>query len=129
MTFVDWYSVMAAASDAASYYKSFAFSGVYGVPRGGMVLAVLISHKMGIPVLKEPDDECLIVDDCYETGQTLDAFYEENPGAAFYVLAAKKPFAYGVAYREVDNEQWIVFPWEDKEKALADQEAYYASRQ
>ena len=129
MTIVDWYSVMAAASDAARYYKDIKFSGVYGVPRGGLVLAVLLSHRMGIPLLTEPDDHCLIVDDVYETGRTLDAIREENPGASFYVIAAKKDFSYGVAYRQVAIEEWLVFPWEDKDKAHADQEAYHASRQ
>lgn len=128
MTFIDWYSVEASVSHVSRLYSGVKFSGVYGVPRGGLVLAVMISHKMGIPLLQHPKDCCLVVDDCYETGRTLDPLREENPGAAFYVLAAKKDFIYGDAYRQTDLKNWLVFPWEDKSKAQADYENY-ASRQ
>ena len=43
------------------------FSGVYGVPRGGLCLAVALSHKLKIELISEPLKNSLIVDDVYET--------------------------------------------------------------
>jgi len=47
------------------------FSGIYGVPRGGLCLAVALSHKLKIELISEPIKNSLIVDDVYETGITL----------------------------------------------------------
>jgi len=42
------------------------FSGIYGVPRGGLCLAVALSHKLKIELISEPIKNSLIVDDVYE---------------------------------------------------------------
>jgi len=47
------------------------FSGIYGVPRGGLCLAVALSHKLKIELISKPIKNSLIVDDVYETGLTL----------------------------------------------------------
>ena len=39
------------------------FSGIYGVPRGGLCLAVALSHKLKIKLISEPINNSLIVDD------------------------------------------------------------------
>ena len=46
-------------------------SGIYGIPRGGLCLAVALSHKLNIELLKEPRNNILIVDDIYDSGETL----------------------------------------------------------
>ena len=65
------------------------FSGIYGVPRGGLCLAVALSHKLQINLIKEPIKNSLIVDDVYETGITLSSF-KNIEGAKFFVLFSKK---------------------------------------
>ena len=37
------------------------FSGIYGVPRGGLCLAVALSHKLKIELISEPLKNSLIV--------------------------------------------------------------------
>ena len=64
------------------------FSGVYGVPRGGLCLAVALSHKLKIELISEPIKNSLIVDDVYETGITLTTF-KNIEGAMFFVLFSK----------------------------------------
>ena len=54
--------------------KFLEFSGIYGVPRGGLCLAVVIGHKLGLNLISEPIKNSLIVDDAYETGITLNTF-------------------------------------------------------
>ena len=64
------------------------FSGIYGVPRGGLCLAVALSHKLKIELISEPLKNSLIVDDVYETGLTLTTF-KDIEGAMFFVLFSK----------------------------------------
>jgi len=61
------------------------FSGIYGVPRGGLCLAVALSHKLKIELISKPIKNSLIVDDVYETGITLKTF-KNIEGAMFFVL-------------------------------------------
>ena len=60
------------------------FSGIYGVPRGGLCLAVALSHKLKIELISKPLKKSLIVDDVYETGLTLTTF-KDIEGAMFFV--------------------------------------------
>ena len=55
----------------ANKCKFLNFSGIYGVPRGGLCLSVALSHKLKINLISEPVKNSLIVDDIYETGTTL----------------------------------------------------------
>ena len=64
------------------------FSGIYGVPRGGLCLAVALSHKLKIELISEPKKNSLIVDDVYETGLTLRSL-KDIEGAMFFVLFSK----------------------------------------
>ena len=69
----------------ANECKFLDFSGIYGVPRGGLCLAVALSHKLKIDLISEPIKNSLIVDDVYETGITLNTF-KDIEGAMFFVL-------------------------------------------
>ena len=44
---------------------------VYGIPRGGLIVAVLVSHKLGIPLITSLRDmygkKFLVVDDIVDT--------------------------------------------------------------
>ena len=64
------------------------FSGIYGVPRGGLCLAVALSHKLKINLISEPIRNSLIIDDVYETGITLNKL-KDIEGAMFFVLFSK----------------------------------------
>ena len=52
--------------------KNKKFEGVYGFPRGGLCLAVALSHSLGLPLLEKPKNNSLIVDDIYDTRYTLE---------------------------------------------------------
>ena len=88
------------------------FSGIYGVPRGGLCLAVALSHKLKIELISEPLKNSLIVDDVYETGLTLTTF-KDIEGAMFFVLFSKiKPTWWNTVFIS-KKSQWRVFPWEN----------------
>lgn len=69
--YVTWESVRAFIKELTTEYKNIKFSGVYGLPRGGLILAVMLSHSLHIPLLAAPDKECLIVDDICDSGESL----------------------------------------------------------
>ena len=43
--------------------------GIYGMPRGGLPLAVALSNMLNLPLLMAPIEKCLIVDDIFDTGR------------------------------------------------------------
>ena len=105
---------------------------IIGIARGGLIPAVALSHKLGIPFqsttwqdrdggVKEkifiPDDT-LVVDDINDTGLTFEAVCSGfNTRYDTVSLWQRKDSKFNVDLyaRSCDNE-WIVFPWEnDKE--------------
>ena len=107
--------------------KFLQFSGIYGVPRGGLCLAVALSHKLKIDLISEPLKNSLIVDDVYETGFTLTNF-KDIEGAMFFVLFSKiKPTWWNTVFIS-KKSQWIVFPWENTFNSKSDREDYIKKR-
>ena len=102
--------------------------GFYPIPRGGMVLAVALSHKFGFPIIKdyELSNKSIIVDDIADSGNTLKKIRKNQPA---YVLV--KRYTCDLTHifysQYVIDTQWVVFPWEDKSKVKEDY-ANYISR-
>ena len=111
----------------ANKCKFIEFSGIYGVPRGGLCLAVALSHKLKINLISEPIKNSLIVDDVYETGITLTTF-KDIEGAMFFVLFSKiKPTWWNTVHTSAKKE-WIVFPWENNLNLQSDRNEYIKKR-
>lgn len=91
------------------------FTGVYGLPRGGLVLAVMISHRLNIPLLLAPCKNCLIVDDIADTGISLEHYDIDKNEKQYYITTMyyhkqSKVLPDFYVYEKTDN--WIKFPWE-----------------
>ena len=111
----------------ANKCKSLELTGIYGVPRGGLCLAVALSHKLNINLISEPRKNSLIVDDVYETGITLNTF-KDIEGAMFFVLFSKiQPTWWNTVFIS-KKSQWIVFPWENTLTSKSDREDYINKR-
>ena len=122
-----WSEFDNAVEDIASKCMFLEFSGIYGVPRGGLCLAVALSHKLKINLISEPIKNSLIVDDIYETGITLKTF-KHIEGAKFFVLfSKKKPTWWNSVYRS-ERGDWIVFPWENYLNSQSDRQDYIKKR-
>ena len=112
----------------ANECKFFEFSGIYGVPRGGLCLAVALSHKLKINLISEPIKNSLIVDDVYETGFTLNKF-KDIEGAMFFVLFSKiKPIWWNTVNIS-EKREWIFFPWESSFNIESDRKEYRNKRE
>lgn len=97
----------------------------YPIPRGGLVLAVALSHRFGKPIVSFPTKLSIIVDDIVDSGRTLTQTRLRYPYPAYALCKRKTCHINAVTYGiEIDNDDWIVFPWENKAKALEDYEQY-----
>jgi hypoxanthine phosphoribosyltransferase len=123
-----WDDFDAAIASAIILFDRFPFSGVYGVPRGGLPLAVAFSHRLAIPLLRDPQPDCLVVDDIYETGATL-APFQSIPGVTIWTWVNKSLDCPYLFSSTITSNAWILFPWEDSRNADDDATAYHASRQ
>ena len=103
------------------------FSGIHGIPRGGLCLAVALSHRLGLPLLADPRPGCLLVDDVYETGLTLEA-HRQLPDSQAVVWISKAEPQWWLAVEVTSAADWIVFPWENPEAAARDELLYRESR-
>ena len=111
----------------ANQCKFWKLSGIYGIPRGGLCLAVALSHKLNVELIEEPLENSLIVDDVFDTGITLNN-YKNIKGANFFVLFSKtKPIWWHTVNLSKEKE-WIVFPWEDKKNKLKEEIEYKMKR-
>ena len=107
--------------------KNKKFKGVYGFPRGGLCLAVTLSHSLGIPLLDEPESNSLIVDDIYESGHTLEKI-RHLKGTETHVWISKTKPTWWNAYKYIKAKEWVVFPWENLNTAEKDKDFYYKYR-
>ena len=67
--------------EAIKKYYPFKFKNIYGIPRGGLVLAVRLSHLLDLPIIihkTKIGQNTLIVDDIADTGKTLDLHSHRN---------------------------------------------------
>ena len=97
--------------------QNFKPTGVYGIPRGGLIPATLISYKLDIPLLMNASKGCLIVDDFADSGRTLLHFTENDTQFNKYFIATmfyhERSIVKPNYYKFMKNDKWIVFPWEE----------------
>lgn len=85
---------------------------VTGLERGGLIPAVMISHRLNIPYVYSIDSTTLVVDDICDTGETLNRLITPLTAVLHYKPAAKhKP----TFFAEEVGDEWIVYPWERKD--------------
>ncbi len=127
INYFTWSEFDKSVDHIANKCKFLEFSGIYGIPRGGLCLAVALSHKLKINIISEPRKNSLIVDDVYETGITLETF-KDIEGAMFFVLFSKvKPIWWNTVFTS-EKSDWIVFPWENNLNIQADHIEYIKKR-
>ena len=127
INYFTWSEFDKSVEQIAKECKSLEFSGIYGVPRGGLCLAVALSHKLKINLISEPRKNSLIVDDIYETGITLNT-YKDIEGAMFFVLFSKIKPTWWNTVNISKKREWIVFPWENRLDFNSDRNQYIKKR-
>lgn len=95
---------------------------VSGIPRGGLIPAVLISHKFDIPYIGleaaktlpgNLKKQVLVVDDIADSGNTLKQIERHNFIFATLARRYSCSFNHTIVGEHIDNDHWLVFPWEN----------------
>lgn len=82
---------------------------ITGIERGGLIPAVMISHKLNIPYTTKINKDTLVVDDICDSGETLKNMVAGYTATLHYKKTAS--FTPDFYSKEVGDE-WIVYPWE-----------------
>lgn len=89
---------------------------VYGLPRGGLILAVALSHRLGLPLIVNPakiTKETLVVDDIADSGKALLGLLGD-PSA--YVTAtlfySPQSIVKPTLWQREKERGWVKFCWE-----------------
>ncbi len=118
------------ATEVSRNYKEIKF--IYGIPRGGLIPAVILSHKLGIKLINEVFSHTLIVDDIVDTGETMKIRLTEaniwggtrnivTTSLVTRTSAKFKPNITGMSLRE---DGWVCYPWENPEHYSNDASEY-----
>jgi len=85
---------------------------IYGIPRGGLVVAVVLSHLLDFPLVTNPEhigQKTLVVDDISDTGKTLSQF-RTNVTATLHIV--KDTTYVPNFFRKERLAEWVKYPWE-----------------
>ena len=93
------------------------FDGIYGIPRGGLPMAVSLSHILNLPLLLYPTKNTLVVDDISDTGKTLASHKNKKIVTLFSTTWTITKPDFWTVFKE-NKDSWIIFQWEydDKEQ-------------
>jgi len=108
------------ASIVGDLVRTETIDSVYGIPRGGIPVAVAIAFQYGIPIVERPTDKSLIVDDFYDTGETLKN-YSNHHNLVLVMSEYKKDsnMLNSLVFKpRIDKEP--TFPWNNKKQKMAE---------
>lgn len=102
--------------------KKIKIENVYGIPRGGLIPAVILSHLLYKPLITNRDSigvNTLVVDDVSDTGRTLrvllstlDIRIEPKPPTATLWKDKSSKFSPTFYCRTKEKDEWILYPFE-----------------
>jgi hypoxanthine phosphoribosyltransferase len=124
----------------AKKLKKYKFHAVYGIPRGGLILAVRLSHLLNIPITLDPYNADLVVDEICDNGRTikrmsqLPCFFKGRKFVVIHLRIKRVEYLEIYVYRGEIKESignvdlipspiipdiylyklkdWIIYPWE-----------------
>jgi len=117
-TFVSWDELENLVDELCDKIPKGVYEGIYAIPRGGLIIGVMMSHKLGLPLIDRLESyygkKFLIVDDIADTGGTLEKMKAEvykntHTATIHYHKQSSIEPSYWV---EEKGDKWIVYPWE-----------------
>jgi len=104
------------------------FTAVSGIPRGGLPIAIRLSHELGIPFREygervAEDDFILMCDDVSDSGDTLSKIHGATDGTAnmcflAWFIKTDTKFVPNYYDQSIARDVWLVFPWERKDSEM-----------
>lgn len=117
------------------------YKNIFGLQRGGLIPAVMISHQLGIPMAKgDIGPTTIIIDDICDSGETLDKLVKDyqtlyafpfnlNTAVLHYKphTSCFEPTFHSELYL---SDYWLVYPWEKQDsKTIQDYKIQFGSQQ
>lgn len=115
MIYIDWFEYNNIVDKLIENNKTSLqqYNYLYGIPRGGTILANILSYKLNIPVLNKINecsvDNILIVDDICDSGKTIKKYMSSYDTLVLFVN--NKSNLEPTYFYEYSSE-WLVFPYE-----------------
>jgi len=116
--FVSWQDITQYVNLLAQKIKEskIKFENIYGIPRGGLIVAVMLSHKLNLPVVTSTKylliRKSIITDDIEDSGRTIRKF---NKYCHKYCLISKLGSQSNCRYaKDCDKNKWVIFPYEEQ---------------
>ena len=97
---------------------------VHGIPRGGLPLAVALSHRLGVPMSVPGEGGVLVLDDIRDSGETLKPY--DARGDLVWTWVGRLD---GRGNAVIRSDAWIIFPWEVPDNAHQELSAYMNKRE
>jgi len=93
---------------------------VFGLKRGGLIPAVMVSHKLGLPWSDVMLPNTLVIDDICDSGFTL-----KNTVGCYTAVLHHKPhtacYTPNIHAKIHEGDEWLKYPWEmDNSKTIQD---------
>ena len=111
---ISWDNIESLICKLCAQIRASEYTSIYGIRRGGLIPAVLLSHKLNLPLIDfVSDNRVLIVDDIADSGRTLLQYKDSNDIA---VLFCRNTSSFVPRYigKTITHSDWLIFPWETK---------------
>lgn len=131
--YLSWNDFDKAVDKIYEHFKDQGITKVVGIARGGLPLAVKLSHKLNVPMetlvwqtrdgevqdrrkvaqlMQEDLSKVLFVDDICDTGETICELKSMLQSGLWTTWVDKLYTQVDFAHWSTKKEDWIVFPWE-----------------
>ena len=119
--FISWDELDKLVDELCDMIPDNQYEGIYAIPRGGLIIGVMMSHKLGLPLIDRLQSyygkKFLIVDDIADTGKTLEklraeVYKEAHTATIHYHKQSSVEPSFWV---EEKGDDWIVYPWEQED--------------
>ena len=119
---ISWQHIHNLCEQLAENVRHAKFRAVYGIPRGGLIPATIISHYLNIPLVNSYEEDCdpydvLVVDDIADSGNKLKELPDHMRRGTIFVNEERCKFYPDFFVSKTIN--WIVFPWEYEEDTVS----------
>ena len=120
---ITWDDIDKLISDLALDIKiaDYQIGNIYGVSRGGLIPAVLLSHKLSIPLSDSVNENTLIVDDIVNKNNLLEKIlndsnyylrHNDDIYTASLIKRERSSFEPTFVGLNVEYNDWVIFPWD-----------------
>ena len=116
--YYSWIQLHEDVNELAKILKpvKFNYTNIYGIPRGGLIVAVILSHLLDLPVILDKKlitKNTLVVDDINDSGETLKKILKlKKPKSVLTVWLNPLSKSHSDYFIKIKNDEWVVFPWE-----------------